>query len=124
MKFTLFSQDALAIPFVTGALATPTSDSVKRTDCSLTVHYDRDWVESGLDIYRMWLVTNPRNDQHLDVYCDIAKKQINFGINHQCFWEDGKFFVDISVARGSAGEILVRAGKGEQKEEKGEEPGR
>ncbi|WKT52879.1 hypothetical protein QSH57_003441 [Fusarium oxysporum f. sp. vasinfectum] len=83
MKFSLFTQAAMAIPFITGALATPTPDvsEVKRADCSMTVRYRKDWIESGLDRYRMQLITNPRNDRHLDVYCDAFKAPVGFTIN-------------------------------------------
>ncbi|KAF4437788.1 hypothetical protein F53441_12929 [Fusarium austroafricanum] len=105
MKFTLFTDAALAIPFITGALATPTPDgpAAKRADCSLTVRYVKVWVESGLDRYRMTLITTPRNDRHLEVYCNIAQNGIDFGSNIQCFWEDGAYYIDISQARGPAG---------------------
>ncbi|GKU14561.1 unnamed protein product [Fusarium langsethiae] len=115
MKFTLLTQAALAIPFITGAIATPTPDGseVKRADCSLTVRYVKDWVESGLDRYRMWLITNPRNDRHLDIFCNYAKNSVGLSHNPQCFWENNAYYIDRSVARGPAGHntIMTETGK-------------
>ncbi|KAF5607457.1 hypothetical protein FPANT_873 [Fusarium pseudoanthophilum] len=109
MKFTLFTQAAMAIPFITGALAIPTPDvsEAKRADCSMTVRYRTDWVEKGLDRYRMQLITSPRNDRHLGVYCDAFKAPVGFVINPQCFWGDA-YYVDVSAARGPAGRRAVR----------------
>lgn len=50
----------------------------------------------------MQLITNPRNDRHLDVYCDAFKAPVGFTINPQCFWGDA-YYVDVSAARGPAG---------------------
>ncbi|RBR21205.1 hypothetical protein FVER53590_29003 [Fusarium verticillioides] len=85
MKFTLFTQAAMAIPLITGAFATPTPD--KR--------------------YRMQLITSPRNDRHLGVYCDAFKVPVGFVIDPQCFWGDA-YLVDVSAARGPAGRRAVR----------------
>ncbi|KAG9494985.1 hypothetical protein J7337_013214 [Fusarium musae] len=109
MKFTLFTQAAMAIPLITGAFATPTPDTseVKRADCSMTVRYRTDCVEKGLERYRMQLITSPRNDRHLGVYCDAFKVPAGFVINPQCFWGDA-YLVDVSAARGPAGRRAVR----------------
>ncbi|KAF4996545.1 hypothetical protein FGRMN_4429 [Fusarium graminum] len=113
MKFTLLTQAALAISSVTGAVANPTPDvstgSVidERADCSFTVHYMKSWVKTGLDRYRMWLITNPRNDGHLQLYCE-AGYTARFWSNVQCFWgDDGKYYIDASVVRGPAGHKYV-----------------
>ncbi|KAH7196319.1 uncharacterized protein B0J16DRAFT_408078 [Fusarium flagelliforme] len=115
MKFTLFTQAGLAISSITGALATPTPDIStgfemdKRADCSLTVHYTKVWVKSGLDRYRMWLITEPREDKHLQLYCEAALSGFLL-TNVQCGWaNDGKYYIDISVARGPAGHKSIRA---------------
>jgi hypothetical protein len=68
----------------------------------MTVRYQKVWVESGLDRYRMQLITNPRNDRHLDVYCDTFLNAVGFIINPQCFWGDA-YYADGSGARGPAG---------------------
>jgi hypothetical protein len=79
----------------------------KRADCSLTVHYTKVWVESGLDRYRMWLITAPRNDKHLQLYCEAGSNAF-YLTNLQCFWgSDGKYYIDASVARGPAGHKYV-----------------
>ncbi|KAF5660657.1 hypothetical protein FHETE_8820 [Fusarium heterosporum] len=114
MKFTVLTQAALAISSITGAVANPTLDIStgfgidKRADCSLTVRYTSDWVEAGLDRYRMWLITAPRNDRHLQLYCDGAY-QARYLTNLQCFWgDDGKYYIDASVVRGSAGHQAIQ----------------
>lgn len=79
----------------------------KRADCSLTVRYAGDWVEAGLDRYRMWLITAPRNDRHLQLYCEAGHSAM-YLTNVQCFWgDDGKYYIDASVARGPAGHTCV-----------------
>ncbi|KAK2686671.1 hypothetical protein QWA68_014420 [Fusarium oxysporum] len=114
MKFTLLTQTALAISSITGAVANPTPDIsigsaiYNRADCSLTVHYTKVWVESGLDRYRMWLITAPRNDKHLQLYCEAGHHAL-YLINVQCFWgDDGKYYIDASVARGPAGHKTIQ----------------
>ncbi|KAG4266841.1 hypothetical protein FPRO04_13017 [Fusarium proliferatum] len=114
MKFTLLTQAALAISSITGALAIPNSDVSsgydieKRAGCSLTVHYTKVWVESGLDRYRMWLITAPRNDKHLELYCEAGYSAL-YLTNAQCFWgSDGKYYIDASVARGPAGHKTIQ----------------
>ncbi|RGP81356.1 hypothetical protein FLONG3_500 [Fusarium longipes] len=120
MKFTLFTQATLAIPFITGALATPTPDNGavinsdasevdKRAACTFTVRYKKDWVKNGLDRYRMQLITNPREDRHLTVYCDIYKGLTGFTINPQCGWSDA-YYIDASAARGPAGRRAIQDG--------------
>ncbi|KAL4726592.1 hypothetical protein ACLX1H_005479 [Fusarium chlamydosporum] len=113
MKFTLLTQAALAISSITGAVANPTPDIStgstidKRADCSLTVHYTKSWVKTGLDRYRMWLITAPRNDKHLRLYCE-AGYHVPLLTNLQCFWgDDGKYYIDASVARGPAGHKAI-----------------
>ncbi|KAM0351671.1 hypothetical protein ACHAPU_002681 [Fusarium lateritium] len=108
MKFSLFTQAALAMPFLTGALAAPAADSseAKRADCSLEIRYISNWVEAGLDRYRMQLITNPRNDRHLDVYCNRFTSTIGLTHNKQCFWGDA-FYADGSAARGPAGRQAI-----------------
>ncbi|WZH40701.1 uncharacterized protein QYS62_001639 [Fusarium acuminatum] len=113
MKFTLLTQVAVAISSITGAVANPTPDSStgsvidKRADCSLAVHYTKVWVKTGLDRYRMWLVTSPRNDKHLQLFCEAGHAALYF-TNQQCFWgDDGKYYIDVSVARGPAGHKYI-----------------
>ncbi|KIL87911.1 hypothetical protein FAVG1_08792 [Fusarium avenaceum] len=101
MKFTLLTQAALAISSVTGAVANPTPDIS-------TVRYAGDWVEAGLDRYRMWLITAPRNDRHLQLYCEAGHSAM-YLTNVQCFWgDDGKYYIDASVARGPAGHTAIQ----------------
>ncbi|KAM0209047.1 hypothetical protein ACHAPA_006475 [Fusarium lateritium] len=114
MKFTLLTQAALAISSITGAMANPTPDVStdsaldKRADCSLAVHYSKVWVKTGLDRYRMWLVTAPRNDKHLELYCEAGYSAL-YLTNVQCFWgDDGKYYIDASVARGPAGHKTIQ----------------
>ncbi|GKU06913.1 hypothetical protein FLAG1_07403 [Fusarium langsethiae] len=109
MKFTLLTQAVVAISPITGVVASPTPDVVtdalldKRADCSMTIKYVKTWVESGLDRYRHWLITEPRDDSHLDFWCEAVQHGFYF-TNRQCFWgDDGKYYVDVSVARGPAG---------------------
>lgn len=55
----------------------------------------------------MWLVTSPRNDQHLQLFCEAGHAALYF-TNQQCFWgDDGKYYIDVSVARGPAGHKYV-----------------
>ncbi|CAG1990361.1 unnamed protein product [Fusarium graminearum] len=109
MKFTLLTQAALTISSITGAVANPTpdissvSDLDKRRDCSMTIKYVKTWVEDGLDRYRHWLITEPREDRHLDFWCE-AVHSVQYFSNRQCYWgDDGKYYVDVSVVRGPAG---------------------
>ncbi|KAJ4011539.1 hypothetical protein NW752_008545 [Fusarium irregulare] len=110
MKFTLLTQAALAISSISGVIASPTPEAInedssleKRKDCSLTIKYVKTWVEAGLDRYRHWLITEPREDRHLDFWCEATYHGFYF-TNQQCFWgDDGKYYVDVSVARGPAG---------------------
>ncbi|CAJ0552552.1 Ff.00g006300.m01.CDS01 [Fusarium sp. VM40] len=105
MKFTLFTQAALAIPFITGAFAIPTPDG--KSSSLKNFRYQQDWVESGLDRYRMHLITSSRSDRHLDVYCEDFKKLVGLAINPQCFWGDA-FYADASAARGPAGQKVIQ----------------
>ncbi|KAG8674127.1 hypothetical protein FPOAC2_00103 [Fusarium poae] len=109
MKFTLFTQAALAIPFLTGALAAPAQDGLEERaiDCTFEVKYRKVWVESGLDRYRFQLITNPRNELHLKTYCDLYTKSLGFTHNNQCFWGDA-YYLDSSGARGPAGRRAVQ----------------
>ncbi|RGP70190.1 hypothetical protein FSPOR_4090 [Fusarium sporotrichioides] len=109
MKFTLLTQAALAISSITGAVASPTPDVStdsavdKRADCSLTIKYQKVWVETGLDRYRHWLITEPREDKHLQFWCEAVQHAFYFQ-NRQCYWgDDGKYYVDVSITRGPAG---------------------
>ncbi|KAJ4138384.1 hypothetical protein NW768_002208 [Fusarium equiseti] len=109
MKFTLLTKAALAISSVTGVIASPTPDVAtdsaleKRRDCSLTIKYEKVFVEDGMDRYRHWLITEPREDRHLDFWCE-AVHVAQYFYNRQCYWgDDGKYYVDVSVARGPAG---------------------
>ncbi|RBR18659.1 uncharacterized protein FIESC28_05936 [Fusarium coffeatum] len=108
MKFTLFTQAVLAIPMLSGAMAAPaeSANEVKRAACSFEVKYVKSWVESGLDRYRMQLITNPREDRLLKVYCDLYTGTVGFTINDQCFWGDD-YYLDSSGARGSAGHKAI-----------------
>ncbi|CAG7563852.1 unnamed protein product [Fusarium equiseti] len=123
MKFTLLTQAALAISSVTGVIASPTPDVIndstleKRKDCSLTIKYEKVFVEDGMDRYRHWLITEPREDRHLDFWC-AAVHSVQFFYNRQCYWgSDGKYYVDVSVARGPAGhDYLVSVYNGASKD--------
>ncbi|KAF5985083.1 Rho guanine nucleotide exchange factor scd1 [Fusarium coicis] len=114
MRCTLLTQAALAISSFAGALGNPTpdistgSEMEKRADCSSTVHYTKVWVESGLDRYRMWLITARRNDKHLQLYCEAGSNAF-YLTNLQCFWgSDRKYYIDVSVARGAAGHKTIQ----------------
>ncbi|RYP75699.1 hypothetical protein DL771_002186 [Monosporascus sp. 5C6A] len=105
MKFTIFTQAILAVPVLSTALAPPVIDTseVKRENCQLTLQWKSNWNESGLKRYRVQLITSPRNDKHLDLYCSQFSKnkaQLN---NVACFWIDGMYVIDSSHAVGPAG---------------------
>ncbi|CAG7555138.1 unnamed protein product [Fusarium equiseti] len=80
MKFTLLTQAVVAIPMLTGAMAAPTENS---RSMDSTVKCVKSWVKSGLDRYRMQLITNPRDDRLLGVYCDLYKKTIGFTMSFE-----------------------------------------
>ncbi|RGP64442.1 hypothetical protein FLONG3_9500 [Fusarium longipes] len=111
MKFTLFTQAIMAVSAATGAIAAPAEDKpelFERANCKLTIRYDKSWVKTGLDRYRMHLITTPRNDRLLDVYCGKWTNMIGFVYNKQCHWEGGHYYADGSVARGSGGHRTIR----------------
>lgn len=73
----------------------------------MTIKYVKTWVEDGLDRYRHWLITEPREDKHLDFWCE-AVHSVQYFSNRQCYWgDDGKYYVDVSVVRGPAGHEYV-----------------
>ncbi|CAJ0545114.1 Ff.00g085870.m01.CDS01 [Fusarium sp. VM40] len=107
MKFSLLTL-AAAVP----ALAATVPASVdaaevdKRANCKLTLQWITNWSESALRRYRVQLITSPRNDAHLDKYCNLIKGGADGIQNVQCFWTKGMFVIDDSQGEGSIGHDL------------------
>ncbi|CAG7555139.1 unnamed protein product [Fusarium equiseti] len=82
MKFSILAQAIPAIPALASAIPEPV-DTTNRESTAL--------------------ITEPRNDDHLKVYCDILAKNTVQLENQQCYWRDGMYVVDISEVQGPAG---------------------
>ncbi|KAG5810026.1 hypothetical protein H9Q74_005197 [Fusarium xylarioides] len=104
MKFSILTQAILAIPALATAIREPigvTED--KRANCKLTLQWNSNWYEHALRRYRVQLITTPRNDDHLGLYCDHFKVNAVQLENVQCFWTDGIYVLDVSDVQGPAG---------------------
>ncbi|KAI1033880.1 hypothetical protein LB503_011066 [Fusarium chuoi] len=104
MKFSIVAQAILAIPALTTAIPEPvgvTED--KRANCKLTLQWKSNWYENALRRYRVQLITSPRNDDHLGLYCNQFKANAVKLENVQCFWIDGIYVLDVSEVQGPAG---------------------
>ncbi|RFN47288.1 hypothetical protein FIE12Z_8470 [Fusarium flagelliforme] len=105
MKFSILAQAIVTIPALASAIPEPvdTTNIAERANCKLTLQWKSNWYENAMRRYRVQLITSPRNDDHLKVYCDILAKNTVQLENQQCFWTDGMYVVDISEVQGPAG---------------------
>ncbi|KAM0351670.1 hypothetical protein ACHAPU_002680 [Fusarium lateritium] len=105
MKFSIFAQAMMAIPALATAIpkTVDTTNVVERANCKFTIQWKDNWLENALRRYRVQLITSPRNDEHLDIYCKALRTKVVELENLQCFWADGMFVVDISEAQGPVG---------------------
>ncbi|OBS26145.1 hypothetical protein FPOA_00088 [Fusarium poae] len=105
MKFSILAQALIAIPALASAIPEPVEVAQvdKRANCKFTIQWKSNWYENALRRYRVQLITEPRNDDHLDLYCGILAKYTVQLENQQCYWRDGMYVVDISEAQGPAG---------------------
>lgn len=95
MKFS--SPDLLAV-----LLALPV---VAVQACDLRLERITNWSEVAFRIYRVTLITTPRNDDHLGIFCGQLS-QVG-ARNVQCFWENGRYLADASFVEGSSGHGYV-----------------
>ncbi|QPC57951.1 hypothetical protein HYE67_000182 [Fusarium culmorum] len=104
MKFSLITF-ATAVPALAAAVpASAGTAQDKRADCKLTLQWLTNWSEDALRRYRVQLITEPRNDDHIKKYCDLIKADASGVHNVQCFWtDDGKYVIDESEGEGSPG---------------------
>ncbi|KAF4996544.1 hypothetical protein FGRMN_4428 [Fusarium graminum] len=107
MKFSILAL-AAAVPALSAAVpaSVDTVEEVKRANCKLTLKWISNWSEAALRRYRVQLITSPRDDTHLDKFCDLMKKGAAGVQNIQCFWTDGMFVIDDSQGEGSPGHSL------------------
>ncbi|SPJ70370.1 uncharacterized protein FTOL_00098 [Fusarium torulosum] len=104
MKFSIVAQAILAIPSVATAIPEPVDmTEVKRENCKLTLQWVSNWYENGMRRYGVQLITSPRNDDHLGLYCNQFKINAVELENVQCFWTDNMFVMDVSEVQGPAG---------------------
>ncbi|RGP81355.1 hypothetical protein FLONG3_499 [Fusarium longipes] len=105
MKFSILALAALAVPGLASAIPEPVEASKiqERANCKFTIQWKSNWYENALRRYRVQLITSPRNDDHLTLYCDQVKKLSVQLENVQCYWRDGIYVLDISEAQGPAG---------------------
>ncbi|KAH7257943.1 hypothetical protein BKA59DRAFT_508839 [Fusarium tricinctum] len=104
MKLSILAQAILAIPALATAIPEPVDTTeVKRANCKLELKWISNWYENALRRYRVQLITSPRNDDHLGLYCDEFKINAVQLENVQCFWTDNMFVVDVSEVQGPAG---------------------
>ncbi|CZS75221.1 unnamed protein product [Fusarium graminearum] len=105
MKFFVVAQALFAIPGLATALPAPVEavEVDKRANCKFTLQWTDNWYENALRRYRVQLITEPRNDDHLGFCCGILAKYTVELENQQCYWRDGVYVVDISEVQGPAG---------------------
>ncbi|KAK2686670.1 hypothetical protein QWA68_014421 [Fusarium oxysporum] len=85
MKLSILTL-AAAVPALAAAVpASVDTAEVKRANCKLTLQWISNWSEAALRRYRVQLITSPRNDAHLDQYCDLFKQSASGVQNVQCF---------------------------------------
>ncbi|KAF5227142.1 hypothetical protein FAUST_11962, partial [Fusarium austroamericanum] len=102
MKFSLITF-AAAVPALAAAVpaSVDTVEIQKRADCKLTLQWLTNWSEDALRRYRVQLITEPRNDDHIHKFCDLFKADASGVHNVQCFWtDDGKYVIDESEGEG------------------------
>ncbi|KAM0412857.1 hypothetical protein ACHAPD_007905 [Fusarium lateritium] len=110
-KFSIFTQELLAVPALTSALnpaEVDASDVTKRENCKLTLQWKSNWREGSLRRYRVQLITAPREDSHLSLYCSHVKRGQAQLSNIQCYWRDGMYVIDFSDADGPAGYVTYK----------------
>lgn len=73
--------------------------------CDLTVRWTKNWIEDGLTRYQVKLITNPRNDEHLQIYAQAVQGYagIEGGSNTQWYWDGPDCVVDVSFVQGPGG---------------------
>ncbi|EWY81695.1 hypothetical protein FOYG_15917 [Fusarium oxysporum NRRL 32931] len=105
MKFSILAQAILALPALATAIPEPvdTTEVDKRANCKLTLQWKSNWYENALRRYQVQLITSPRNDDHLGLYCNQFKVNAVQLENVQCFWTDGMYVLDVSEVQGPAG---------------------
>lgn len=72
--------------------------AVAAQSCELKVQWVTNWYEQGYRRYQVTLITTPRNDNHLGLYCGHFRARTpEISVNTQCFWDnDGRYKVDAS----------------------------
>ncbi|KIL86387.1 hypothetical protein FAVG1_10216 [Fusarium avenaceum] len=104
MKFSIIAQAILAIPALATAIPAPVDTTeVKRENCKLTLQWISNWYVNAMRRYRVQLITGPRNDDHLGLYCSQFKINAVEIENVQCFWTDNMFVIDVTEVQGPAG---------------------
>ncbi|KAK7572494.1 hypothetical protein V3481_017687 [Fusarium oxysporum f. sp. vasinfectum] len=104
MKFSILAQAILALLALATAIPEPVDATEdKRANCKLTLQWKSNWYENALRRYRVQLITSPRNDDHLGLYCNQFKVNAVQLENVQCFWTDGMYVLDVSEVQGPAG---------------------
>ncbi|CVK96614.1 uncharacterized protein FMAN_10945 [Fusarium mangiferae] len=106
MKFSIITLAATVPALAATVPASADTAEVKRANCKLTLQWISNWSEAALRRYRVQLITSPRNDAHLDKYCDLFKQGSSGYQNVQCFWTDGMYVIDDSEGEGSPGHDL------------------
>ncbi|KAH7303157.1 hypothetical protein B0I35DRAFT_485378 [Stachybotrys elegans] len=108
MKFTVLAKALAAIPLFSTSLASPLVQGaevaeVEKRACELKVQWTDNWFEV-LTRYQVKLITTPRIDNLLAIYCDaFANTRTDDWDNLQCYWNGGHFYLDASFSWGSAG---------------------
>ncbi|KAH7303253.1 hypothetical protein B0I35DRAFT_415328 [Stachybotrys elegans] len=115
MKFNLLTQAITALAFISNVMAMPTANTeniaeLEKRDCGLELQWTENFIEQGLARYRVWLITHPRNDDLLRIYCEEFRAIALLANNPQCYWaNDGKYVLDASYTRGTPGHESYRA---------------